>query len=50
MKNKKDLYRVCYFQDKEIVKEYPLTWESSWVRKIYLEKIVIGYVWFEKLK
>ncbi|MGL5640017.1 MAG: hypothetical protein ACRCW7_11880 [Cetobacterium sp.] len=45
-------YRVCYFEFKShkwnIVKEYPLSFNSALLRKNYLEKCIPSLVWLEE--
>lgn len=40
-------YKICYFTNGIIEKEYPLSFELCLVRKLYLEKFIKGYVWLE---
>lgn len=42
-------YKICYFTNGIIEKEYPLSFELCLVRKLYLEKIIKGYVWLEDI-
>lgn len=40
-------YKICYFTNGIIEKEYSLSFELCLVRKLYLKKFIKGYVWLE---